>query len=180
MRSVCLMLILYAAAATAAPESRAVEAVPAFAASGRGFFYSCEFSKAAKAFEKAVSQQPGSANLHFWLGRSYARLAEVSSPLSASRNAGRARLHLEEAVRLDARNAEYLQELFQFYLDSPEWIHGGLKRAAALLEQSAIDEAGRAELARQIAQSKEEHSGPAWWFRSGVVWTTASAGHIVP
>ena len=34
--------------------------------------------------------------LHFWLGRSYARMAEVSDPFSARRNARKAQAHLQQ------------------------------------------------------------------------------------
>jgi hypothetical protein len=66
---------------------------------GRSLFFACEFKQAARAFEKASAEQPDSARLHYWLGKSYARLAEVSSPLSAPKNARKARRNLDTSYR---------------------------------------------------------------------------------
>jgi len=106
------------AAASGPPNT---EAAAQWESDGRSLFFACEFKQAARAFEKALAEQPDSAVLHFWLGKSYARLAEVSSPLSAPKNARKARRSLEQAVKFDPRNGEYLRELFDFYVDSPEW-----------------------------------------------------------
>jgi hypothetical protein len=92
-------------------------------------------------------------------------LADVSSPLSAPKNARRARRNLEEAVKRDPQNHEYLLELFDFYVDSPEWFHGGLQRAAALLERIRPAESDPESWVREIADSWKEHSGTGWWIR---------------
>src|SRR5260370_36188314 len=102
---------------------------------GRSLFLACEFKQASRAFENAMAGQPDRAGLHYWLGKSYARLAEVSSPLSAPKNARKARRSLERTVEIDPHNDEYLRELFDSYLNSPEWLSGKLERAAALLER---------------------------------------------
>jgi len=73
---------------------------------GESLFKEREFKAAAHAFERALTNKPGTARLHFWLGKSYARMAEVLSLLSASRNARKARVHLEAAVQLDPDNRE--------------------------------------------------------------------------
>ncbi len=83
----------------------------------------------------ALTNEPGNARLHFWLGKSYARMAEVSSVLSARRNARKAQVYLETAVQLDPDNREFWNELFEFYVDSPEWFDGGLDGAMAMLER---------------------------------------------
>jgi hypothetical protein len=104
--------------------------------------------------------QPNSAALYYWLGKSYVRRADVSSPLSAPKKARRARRNLEEAVKRDPR--EYLMELFDFYVESPEWFDGGLQRTAALLELFSPADSGPESLHREIAYSRKEHSGPGW------------------
>jgi hypothetical protein len=119
--------------------------------------------------------------LHYWLGKSYARLAEVSSPLSAPKNARKARVNLERSVQIDPQNDEYLLELFDFYVDSPEWFSGGLQRAAALLgrfspRKSSVVEAHL----QQLADSRKEHSGAGWWMRRAVLWSSGAIGRLVP
>ena len=151
-----------------------------FERDGRSLFLACEFKQATQAFERALLQQPDSPVLHYWLGKSYARLAEVSSPLSAPKNARRARANLEEAVKLDPRNQEYLLELFDFYVDSPEWFHGGLERAAVLLERICTGEFCPQTWREQLADSRKDHSGGGWWTRRAILWTSGAVGHGVP
>jgi tetratricopeptide (TPR) repeat protein len=148
---------------------------------GRSFLLACEFKQATRAFENALAEQPESAALHYWLGKSYARLAEVSSSLSAPKNARKARRSLEQAVKIDPRSDEYMQELFEFYVDSPEWrISGGSQQAAALLERFANSKSGAEPRLKQLADSRKEHSGAGWWMRRAVLWTSEAIGYVVP
>jgi len=156
---------------------RAADAVPA---RGRALFQACEYKKAARVFEEAISEQPSNAALHFWLGKSYARLAELSSPFTAPANARKASGHLEQAVHLDGRNREYRDELFQFYVDSPEWFRGGLQRAEALAERTAPESPDRVVLLEQLADSRAAHSGPAWRIRGAELWASGAVGRILP
>jgi hypothetical protein len=145
------VILLMSAAAGAAAAAQSEQ-------EGRSLFLACEFKQAARAFEKASAEQPDSAVLHFWLGKSYARLAEVSSPLSAPKNARKARRSL----------------------DSPEWFSGGLERAAALLERIDPGESGTESRLRQLADSRKEHSGAGWWIERAVLWTSGAIGYFVP
>jgi tetratricopeptide (TPR) repeat protein len=147
---------------------------------GRSLFVACEFRKATRAFEKALAEQPDSAALHYWLGKSYARLAEVSNPLSAPKHARKAQRNLEQAIMIDPRNEEYLQELFEFYVDSPEWFRGGLQRATNLLERVSDTETGDELRMKEIANSREEHSGAGWWLRRAILRTSGAVGELVP
>lgn len=169
-----------AAVGVAASRPPNTESAAQWEKNGRSLFLACEFEQAARAFEKALAEQPDSALLHYWLGKSYARLAEVSSPLSAPKNARKARRNLEQAVRIDPRNEEYLRELFDFYVDSPEWFSGGLKRAAALLERVSPEESDVEPWFQQLTDSRKEHSGAGWWMERAVLWTSGVIGHFVP
>jgi len=175
-----VFLFLSAAAGSAASEPPNAEAMVQLERDGRSLFVACEFKRAARVFERALSAQPNSAALHYWLGKSDTRLADVSSPLSAPKNARRARRNLEEAVRRDPQNHEYFQELFDFYVDSPEWFRGGLQGAAALLELIRPAESDPEPWLREIADSWKEHSGPGRWMRRAVLWTSGAIGHVVP
>lgn len=180
MRYWSLILLMSAAAGSAVSGPPNAEAAAQWEGNGRSLFLACEFKQAARTFEKGLVEHPDSAVLHYWLGKSYARLAEVSSPLSARKNAHKARLSLEQAVKIDPQNDEYLLELFDFYVDSPEWSSGGLERASALLELVSTGAPG-AELRRgQLAASRKEHSGAGWWMRRTVLWTCSAIGTLIP
>jgi tetratricopeptide (TPR) repeat protein len=130
------LFFLSAAADSAASGLPSAEAVAQLERDGRSVFLACEFKRAANVFERALSMPPRAA-LYYWLGNPYVRLADLSNPLSAPKNARRARRNLEEAVKRDPQNNEYLLELFDFYADSdPE------------------------SLLREIADSRKEHGGP--------------------
>lgn len=178
MRYSSVFLFLSAAAGSAASAPPSTEVVAQLERDGRSLFVACDFKRATRVFERTLSAQPNNAALYYWLGKSYARLAEVSGPLFASKNARRARRNLEEAVKRDPQNQEYLDELFDFYVDSPEWFRGGLQRAAALLEQIRPEESDPK--FSEIADARKEHSGSGWWMRRWVLWTSGAIGHIVP
>ena len=180
MRYWGLLLFLSAYSGSAALGAPSAEAATQWESDGRSLFLACEFKRAARAFERALSAQPDSAALYYWLGKSYARLADVSSPLSAPKNARRARHNLEEAVKRDPKNHEYLVELFDFYVDSPEWFHGGLQQAATLLELIRSTESDPEPWLKEITDSRREHSGPGWCMRRAVLWTSGAIGHIIP
>jgi tetratricopeptide (TPR) repeat protein len=175
-----LLFFLSAAAGSAASGPPNAETVVQLERDGRSLFFACEFKRAAHVFERALSMQPNSAALYYWLGKSYVRLADVSSPLSASKKARRALRNLEDAVKRDPQNNEYLMELFDFYVESPEWFDGGLQPAAALLELFTPADSDPESLLREIADARKEHSGPGWWMRRAVLSMSDAIGRIVP
>ena len=147
---------------------------------GEALFRECEFKAAANSFEQALTKEPGNARLHFWLGKSYGRMAEVSGPLSARRNARKAQAHLETAARLDPGNREFLMELFELYVDSPEYFDGGLSRAAAMLERLGPDDGGPGAPSRIVADARKQYSGPVWALEKSVLRVSGAAGYLMP
>jgi len=107
-------------------------------------------------------------------------MAEVSSLLSAHRNGRKAQVHLEAAVQLDPENREFRKELFEFYVDSPEWFDGGLDRAMAILERLGPDDGGPGTPSRIVAESRKEYSGLGWALRKGILRVGAMVGYLVP
>ena len=156
------------------------EAAGQWAKQGRALFLSCDFKQAAHSFEKAAAEDPERADVHYWLGRSYSRLADVSGPLTAPKYAHKAARSLELAVRMEPGNEEYVHELLDLYVDSPEWFGGGLTRARALVEEVPMP-SWMAEAAMQhINASRDEHSGAPWRMRQAILRTTGTVGTLVP
>lgn len=174
-------LLLGTLSLNAASESVASDNHADWSATGRSRYFTCEFKDAARAFTKALQLQPGDARLHVWLGKSYARMAEVAGPLHAARNARKARWYLERAVDLEPRNREYLRELFDFYLDSPEWFGGGLGRAALLVERIAPDDPGtQAFLQSLLDSARQEYHSLDWRMRQTTLVPSTQFGRMVP
>ncbi len=180
MRHRIVILWLSALTASATWGVTPAEVADRWAEQGRALFLACEFKQAAHAFERAVAEQPERPALQYWLGRSYARQADVASPLTAPKYARKAGRSLELAVRMDPRNQEYARELFEFYVDSPEWFGGGLTRARALLEKTNLPEADSGALLQHIVDAHAEHSGPSWRVRQAILRTSSLAGSVVP
>jgi Flp pilus assembly protein TadD len=96
-----------------------------------------DYKKAAEALEKAFAAEPANSGYALWLGRALGRRAETSSPFTAPGLATKARQHFEKAVALDARNIEAHNDLFEYYLEAPGFLGGGLDKAAAMAARIA-------------------------------------------
>jgi len=112
MRYRGLVLSLWAAFTPGVTAAAISETAAGWAQQGRALFARCEFSGAVRAFRRAADAQPHNAEVLFWLGRSYERMAETAAPLIAPRTAHRAERSLELALQLDPTNQKYLSELF--------------------------------------------------------------------
>jgi tetratricopeptide (TPR) repeat protein len=99
---------------------------------GKSWFMSGEFKHASDAFEKAVALDPSNSDYHMWLGRAYGRRAETANPFSAPGLAVKSRRSFEQAVASNPRNLEAIGDLFEYYLDAPGFLGGGLDKATTL------------------------------------------------
>lgn len=108
---------------------------PDYALLGQAYYMQGDFKKASENLEQAVNRAPGNSVYHNWLGRAFGRRAETSSFLTAPRLATKTREAFEKAVALDPRNLEALSDLFDYYLDAPGFLGGGLDKAAALSQR---------------------------------------------
>jgi len=104
---------------------------------GQDYFMLGDYKKATEYFEKAAALNPQNADAVLWLGRTYGRRAEVSSPFTAPGYASKARQLFEKAVSLDPRNREALGDLFEYYLEAPGFLGGGTSKAEALAARVA-------------------------------------------
>ncbi len=107
------------------------------ALTGQNYFMLGEHKRASEAFQKAVREDPGNSSYYLWQGRAYGRRAEMANPFSAINYASKARLSFEKAVELDPRNSEAANDLFEFYLEAPGMVGGGLQKAAGLADHIA-------------------------------------------
>ena len=99
---------------------------------GQNYYMLEDYVKAQEALSKAIGLEPANSMYHLWLGRTMGRRAETSSPFTAPRHASKARQSFEKAVELDSKNIEALADLFEYYLNAPGFLGGGIEKAAAL------------------------------------------------
>ena len=104
---------------------------------GQNYFMLGEYKRATESFEKALALEPNRAELLHWLGRSYGRRAETASVFTAPGYASKARQLFEKAVALDPHNGEAVNDLFDFYLQAPGILGGGLHKAETLAQHIA-------------------------------------------
>lgn len=124
---------------------------------GRNHYMQGEYKKATESFEKAVAADPGNSDYELWLGRAFGRRAETASPFTAPPNAKKARQHFESAVQLNPRNMEALSDLFEYYLEAPGFLGGGLDKAVGVADQMAsIDPVEGHWAQARLAEKKKE------------------------
>ena len=108
---------------------------PDWALLGQNFYLEGRYRDAVNSLEKAVAVAPSNSAYYDWLGRAYGRRAEESNVLTAFSYANKTRAAFEKAVALDPRNLEALSDLFEYYLEAPGIVGGGLEKAVAVAEQ---------------------------------------------
>jgi Flp pilus assembly protein TadD len=125
---------------------------------GKNHFMLGDYRQATQFFEKALALNPRSSEYELWLGRAYGKRAETGGWLAAPANASKARQHFEKAAALDAHNAEALNDLFDYYLNAPGMLGGGLEKAEAAARQIAATRPAEYhfELA-QIAERRKQY-----------------------
>lgn len=124
---------------------------------GRVQYMLGDYNAATETFDKATKLEPKvSAHWH-WLGRTYGRRAELSSFLTAPGYASKARQNFEKAVELDPKNSEAINDLFEYYLQAPGFLGGGLDKAQSLLSKiEAIDPAEKHYAMARLAEERKD------------------------
>jgi len=130
---------------------------PIFELIGRNHYMQSEYKKATESLEKAVAAEPDNSDYQLWLGRAFGRRAETASPFTAPSNANKARQHFEKAVQLNPRNMEALSDLFEYYLEAPGFLGGGLDKAVGIAGQMAsVDEVEGHWAQARLAERRKE------------------------
>ena len=147
---------------------------------GRNRYGLAEFKKATEALEKAVAMDPGNSEYNLWLGRAYGRRAETSNPLSAPGHASKARQYFERAAQLNPRNLEAQSDLFEYYLEAPGFLGGGLDKASATAALMAnLDSAEGHWALAKLAEKRKEFSRAEQHFRLAIEAAPHQVGRIV-
>lgn len=124
---------------------------------GQAYFMTAQYKQATEIFEKVTALDPKNSEYAHWLGKCWGRRAESSSIFNAPGYATKARQMFERSVMLDTSNKEALNDLFDYYLQAPGFLGGGLTRAEALVARiAALDEAeGHYAMAQLLDKRKE-------------------------
>src|SRR5947209_2387211 len=124
---------------------------------GRNYYMEGDYKKASEVLEKASAADPENAEIALWLGRAFGRRAETSSPFTAPGYASKARQWFEKSVALNRNNSEALSDLFEYYLEAPGFLGGGLDKAESLASKmSQLDPAEGHWARAKLAEKRKE------------------------
>lgn len=126
---------------------------------GRNFYMQGDFKRATEALENAVAAAPAESNSALWLARAYGRRAETSSPFTAPGYASKARTFFEKSVQLNPRNLDAINDLFEYYLEAPGFLGGGLDKAQSLVPRISQINEGEGQWAQaKLAEKRKQFS----------------------
>ena len=152
----------------------------AYALIGQAEFMNGEHKRAAESFEKALTQDPQNSKYMHWLGRSYGRQAESANPFSAPGLAVKTRQAFEKAIAMDPLNKEALNDLFEYYMDAPGFLGGGLNRAEQLVGRIAgIDEAEGHYASAQLADKRKDFNSAEQQLRRAMELAPRQVGRVL-
>jgi len=128
---------------------------------GRNYYMQTEYKKATEALEKAVALEPANAEYNLWLGRAWGRRAETLSPFTAPMHASKARQYFEKSVQLNPNNLDAQSDLFEYYLEAPGFLGGGLDKAEATAAHIGAINAAEGQWAEAKLAEKRKETGSA-------------------
>lgn len=147
---------------------------------GQNYYMQGDYRKATETLEKAVAAEPGNSGFALWLGRAYGRRAETSSLFTAPGYASKARQYFEKAARLNPRNLEAQNDLFEYYLEAPGFLGGGLDKAAATAAQIASINPAEGHWAQaKLAEKRQEFSSAEEQFRRAIELAPQQVGRFI-
>jgi Flp pilus assembly protein TadD len=153
---------------------------PVYELMGRNQYMQGEYKKASELLEKAVAADPANSGYELWLGRAFGRRAETASPFTAPANANKARQHFEKAVQLDPHNLDALSDLFEYYLQAPGFMGGGLDKADGVaVQMAALDPVEGNWAQARLAEKRKEFGSAEEHFRRAVEMAPHQAVRLV-
>jgi len=99
---------------------------------GKSYYMDGQYKSSTAYLEKAIAADGSNSGYYDWLGKAYGRRAEQSVFISALPLAVKTRECFEKAAALDPANREALGDLFEFYLQAPAIVGGGMDKAEAI------------------------------------------------
>jgi tetratricopeptide (TPR) repeat protein len=115
-----------------------------------------------------------------WLGRAYGRRAESASIFTAPGFATKARQYLERAVELDPRNLDALADLFDYYVEAPGFLGGGMEKAQRTAAQLSLVSPAEGYLAEaKLAEKRNQYSAAETHLRKAVEVAPQQIGKLI-
>jgi tetratricopeptide (TPR) repeat protein len=153
---------------------------PALFLIGRDYLMSGDLKRASEFLERAVAADPINSDYQDWLGRAYGKRAETSSILTAAGWASKARKAFERAVELNPKNSDALDDLFDYYMNAPGFMGGGMEKAERVADKIAVVDPAEALYDRsKLDQKAKQYSRAEEHLRQAVAIAPQSLGHLL-
>jgi len=147
---------------------------------GECHFMQGDYKQAGDAFEKALVLAPRSSELHRLMGNVYGRRAETGSVFTAPGNAKKAHQYFEQAVELDPNNREAAANLFEYYLEAPGFLGGGLDKAQTMVVHlTRLDTPGGHHALAQLEGKRKNYAAAEEQLRRAIELAPHQAGRLV-
>jgi tetratricopeptide (TPR) repeat protein len=147
---------------------------------GQCYFMQGEFKKATEVLEKAAALAPNDSLIHTWLGRAYGRRAETAFAFAAVGYANKTRSAFERAVALDPSNGEAVNDLFDYYLQAPGLVGGGLEKARGLIPVIAKIDPSEAQFAQaRLDEERKEYDAAEAKLRRAIEMAPHQLGRVL-
>jgi len=147
---------------------------------GRNYYMQTDYKRATDFMEKAFAMEPSNAEYALWLGRAWGRRAETSLPFTAPGCASKARQYFEKSVQLNPVNLEAQSDLFEYYLEAPGFLGGGLDKAQATASQISRISPPEGQWAEaKLAEKRKESSSAEAHLRRAIELAPQQVGKII-
>ena len=147
---------------------------------GRCYLMLGDYKTATDDLEKAVDLEPRNSDYVLWLGRCWGRKAETASPLFAPLSATKARDYFSKALQLDPSNRDALGDLFDYYLEAPAIMGGGIDKAGVIARRIlAIDPPEGHFALSKIARKRQRLNEAEQELRTSVALGPDKIGHVL-
>jgi len=147
---------------------------------GKNYFMSGDYKRAVGFFEKALTISPANSEYELWLGRAWGRRAETGGWLTSVSSASKARQSFEKAVALDPRNHEAKNDLFEFYLNAPGFLGGGMEKAESAAKSIAAERPAEYEHEEaQLADKRKDYAAAEAHLRRAIELAPDQPGRIL-
>ena len=146
---------------------------------GKSAFMLGDLKKSEGYLRAAIRLAPKSEYFH-WYGKVLGRRAETASFFTAPKLAVDCRKAFERAVELDPSNVEAWNDLFEYHLEAPGFLGGGLDKAArTAVKIGELDKAEEQYAESRLAEKRKDFSRAEQHLRRAAELAPNQLGRIV-
>jgi tetratricopeptide (TPR) repeat protein len=147
---------------------------------GQCHYFAGNTKAASVSLEKAAAADARNPVFHLCLGRAYGRRAETAGMLAAPGLAVKARRNFEAAVRLNPSYLEAIGEIFEYYLDAPGLLGGGVDKAAELASRARfLDPAEYQWQLARLDEKRKQYRAAEGHYRRAAALVPGDPGRLV-